>query len=254
MAGRGRPSARTDSTEAQSGGTAAADARRRIERAPTLPGSRALLGGLLVTTAAVGVFAASASSGDDDGSPIVVAATDLRAGEVIERDDLSVARGTLPTGAAGFASVDDVIGRAALGPMARGELIQTGSVTPDRSLGASRREVALTLPREQLAVGRLRAGDRVDVFVTQEDRTAVVVQGAEVLQLVASEEGSLTTSREVELVVAVESGDLVTALVHALRTGEITVVRSTFAQEQPAAAGDGVDPAGAGRRTGDETG
>jgi Flp pilus assembly protein CpaB len=166
----------------------------------------------------------------------VVAATDLRAGQVIDREDVSVARGSLPAGAAGFASVDDVVGRAALGPMSSGELVQTGSVTPDRKAGVPRREIALSLPREQLAVGRLRAGDRVDVFVTYEERTVAVVQGAEVLQLVASEEGSLTSSREVELVVAVESGDLLTALVHALRTGEITVVRSTFAEEQPAPA------------------
>jgi esterase/lipase superfamily enzyme len=99
-------------------------------------------------------------------------------------------------------------------------------------------------------VGRLRAGDRVDLFVTHDDRTAVVVQGAEVLQLVASEDGSLTTSREVELVVAVESGDLVTALVHALRTGEITVVRSTFAEEQPAGADGASDTEGSASSTG----
>jgi Flp pilus assembly protein CpaB len=192
----------------------------------------------------VGVFAASSSSGDETGSPLVVAATDLRAGQVIDRGDVSVARGSLPAGAAGFASVEDVVGRAVLGPMASGELVQTGSVTPDRKAGAARREIALSLPREQLAVGRLRAGDRVDVFVTYDEHTEAVVQGAEVLQLVASDEGSLTASREVELVVAVESDDLVTALVHALRTGEVTVVRSTFAEEQPHGTAEGAGTGG----------
>ena len=49
------------------------------------------------------------------------------------------------------------------------------------------------------------------------------------MQIDADDGGSLTSSREVTLVVAVPSGDAVAALVHALRTGDVTVVRSTFA-------------------------
>lgn len=240
MAGRGRPTVRRDGTRSPSDDDAATAgaARRRIARPASLPGTRALLGGLLVATAVVGVFAASASTDDEAGSPLVVAATDLRAGEVIERDDLSVSHGLLPSEIEVFTTVDDVVGRAALGPMGRGELVQAGAVTADRRSGPARHEVAVTLPRQQVAVGRLRAGDRVDVYVTRDEETSVVVQGAEVLQLAASDDSSLTSSREVELVLAVESPDLVTGLVHAMRTGEVTVVRSTFAAEQPA------DPAG----------
>ena len=79
-------------------------------------------------------------------------------------------------------------------------------------------------------MGRLKEGERVDVFATTEDRTTSVVRGAAVVQIEADDSGSLTSSREVTLVVAVPSGDAVAAVVHALRTGDVTVVRSTFAE------------------------
>ena len=89
-------------------------------------------------------------------------------------------------------------------------------------------EVALRLPRGQVAVGRLKEGERVDVFATYDHRTSSVVRGAEVVQIEADDTDSLTSSREITLVVAVPSGDAVAAVVHALRTGDVTVVRSTF--------------------------
>ncbi len=89
----------------------------------------------------------------------------------------------------------------------------------------------MALPRDQIAVGRLKQGERVDVFVTYDAQTRTVVRGAEVVQIGAEDDGSLTSDREVTLVVAVASGDDVAALVHALRTGEVTVVRSTLAAD-----------------------
>ena len=67
------------------------------------------------------------------------------------------------------------------------------------------------------------------MFATYDDRTSSVVRGAEVVQIGVDDDGSLTSNREVTLVVAVPSGDAVAAVVHALRTGDVTVVRSTFA-------------------------
>jgi hypothetical protein len=66
------------------------------------------------------------------------------------------------------------------------------------------------------------------VFATSDDRTTSVVRGAAVVQIEADPSGSLTSSREVTLVVAVPSGDAVAAVVHALRSADVTVVRSTF--------------------------
>ena len=201
-----------------------------IQRHKSLPGGRAVLGGVLMATAAIGVFVAFEQASRAPTDPIVVAARDLRPGQVLEPDDLRTIEGDLPDRAIdrAFASIDRLEGRVVLGPIAEGEIVQAGSIT-DQSNAADLHEVAMALPRTQLAVGRLKAGERIDVFVTHDDATRSVVRGAEVVDLSADDGGSLTSDREVTLVVALPTGDDVAALVHALRTGDVTVVRSTFA-------------------------
>ena len=203
---------------------------KQIDRRRSLPGGRAVVGGLLMAVAAISVFLAYTKAGERPTSPIVVAVERIRVGDVIEASDLGLVEADLPDGLLDhtFAAPEDLVGRIVLGPIAKGELVQTGMVTDDVTSG-SLHEVAITLPRAQVAVGRLKQGERVDVFVTYDDITQSVVRGAEVVQIGASGDGSITRDREIELVVAVPSGDAVAALVHALRTGDVTVVRSTFA-------------------------
>ena len=148
---------------------------------------------------------------------------------MLEPSDLRTVDGELPGDAAAFDQVATLVGRVALGPIGEGEIVQAASVT-DGPATAGVHEVAVTLPRRQIAVGRLKEGERVDVFVTYDDRTSSVVRGAQVVQIGAEDDGSLTSDREISLVVAVPSGEAVAALVHALRTGDVTVVRSTFAE------------------------
>lgn len=199
-----------------------------ISRHRGLPGGRAVLGGVLMAVAAVGVFVAYEQASQPDDEPIVVATRPIRAGEVLDAADLRTREGELPDGATGFTSVDSLVGRVALGPIGDGEVVQAAAVTDDAGDEAAH-EVAITLPRSQVAVGRLKQGERVDVYVTYDEVTRSVVRGTPVVQISADEDGSLTSDREVTLVVAVPDGDAVAALVHALRTGEVTVVRSTFA-------------------------
>lgn len=229
-------------------GTSFDHGARTIAPRRSLPGGRAALGGLLVTLASLGVFVAYLESSTTDGTPVVVADSELRIGSVITASDVRVVEGTLPGSARGrtFQEVEDVVGRAILGPIDSGEIIQFGSVSADRADddGATH-EVAVTLPRDQLAVGRLDEGDRVDLYVTVDDATDAVARGLRVVQL-GGGDGSLTDDREITLVLAVPSTDVVAAVVHAARTGEITVVRSTFdrpgsALNAPDAAGEGLD-------------
>ena len=203
---------------------------KQIDRRRSLPGGRAVVGGLLMAVAAISVFLAYTKAGERPTSPIVVAVERIRVGDVVEASDLGLVEADLPNSLLNhtFTTPEDVVGRIVLGPIAQGELVQTGMVTDDVTSGALH-EVAITLPRAQVAVGRLKQGERVDVFVTNDDITQSVVRGAEVVQIGASGDGSITSDREIELVVAVPSGDAVAALVHALRTGDVTVVRSTFA-------------------------
>jgi Flp pilus assembly protein CpaB len=218
-----------------------------IERHRGLPGGRAVLGGVLMAAAAVGVYLAYDQASARPTEPVVVAAHAIRVGDVLEPDDLRTIDADLPGGAgdATFGSVDALAGRVVLGPIAEGEIVQAGLVTDERA-AAALHEVAVTLPRASVAVGRLKQGERVDVFVTYDERTTSVVRGAEVVEISAEDGGSLTNSREVTLVVAVPSGDVVAALVHALRTGDVTVVRSTFAE---ASGDDPLEYSGAGEST-----
>ncbi|HUS62450.1 MAG TPA: SAF domain-containing protein [Acidimicrobiales bacterium] len=203
---------------------------RVIQRRPGLPGGRAALGGLLMAIAAAGVFAAYAGAGKEPRDALVVASRDIRVGETIEADDVHLVRGVLPAGASAraFSSEQDVVGHVALGPIGSGELVQAGGITAERP-GSAGVEVAIALPRDQIAVGRLKQGERVDVYVTYDQRTSSVVRDAEVVMIATREDGSLTSDREISIVISVPSDDVVAALVHALRTGEVTVVRSTFA-------------------------
>lgn len=206
-------------------------ASRVIERRPGLPGGRAALGGLLISIAAVGVFLAYTGATKGPTDPMVVAVRGIRVGEVIEADDVRIVVAELPRGArtGTFASTASVLGRVALGPISEGEIVQAGAITAQRATSRAH-EVAITLAREQIAIGRLKRGERVDVFVTYDERTTSVVRGAEVVQIGGEDDRSLTSDREISIVVAVRSGDIVAALVHALRTGDVTVVRSTFAE------------------------
>jgi Flp pilus assembly protein CpaB len=202
-----------------------------IERHRGLPGGRAVIGGVLMGLAAVGVYVTYAQAQSDPTDPVVVAARDLQVGEVLGVGDLRVIEADLPEPTAGgaFSSTEAVVGRVVLGPIADGELVQAGALT-DGPASPDLHEVALRLPPGQIALGRLKAGERVDVFATVDDRTTSVVRGAAVVQIEADDSGSLTSSREVTLIVAVPSGDAVAAVVHALRTGDVTVVRSTFTE------------------------
>lgn len=200
-----------------------------IERHRGLPGGRAVLGGVLMAVAVMGVFVAYQQASRRSSEPVVVAAHAIRVGEVLEPEDLRLVDADLSVLAGRtFATIEPVTGRVALGPIAEGELVQAGSVT-DQRVATGLHEVAVNLPRDQIALGRLKQGERVDVFVTYDERTTTVVRGAEVVEIDVDDSGSLTSAREVTLVVAVPSGDAVAAVVHALRTGEVTVVRSTFA-------------------------
>jgi Flp pilus assembly protein CpaB len=198
-----------------------------ITRHRALPGGRAVLGGVLMAVAVVGVFVAYEQAGNEPSDAIVVAARPIRLGEVLEASDLRTVHGELPGGAPGFAQIESLLGHVALGPIDEGEIIQPGSIT-DEGSAEPVHEVAITLPGRQIAVGRLKPGERVDVFVTYDDRTSSVVRGAQVVQIDAEDSASLTSDREISLVVAVPSDRTVAALVHALRTGDVTVVRSTF--------------------------
>lgn len=238
--------------------------RRRTISRPVLPSGRALVGGLLLAVAAVGTFTVwQRASGTPDTS-YVVARRLLQPGDRLDPEDVRLVPVELSSRLAGraFTRVEAVVGRVALGPVAEDELLQQGQVSDETST-APVVEVSFALPRDRALDGRLRSGDRVDVFATYDDRTEEVVHGVLVVGLGHGDDPSLTPDAEVTVTLALEEVHRRAALVHAVRASDVTLVRST-AVTDPQVDGqvyrpDGarperVEPGGSGDSGGSEAG
>jgi Flp pilus assembly protein CpaB len=202
--------------------------RRTIDRRSELPGARAIVGGLLVAVAGVCTFVAwQQASGGADGS-YAVAARPIHPGEALTADDIRFQRVELPTGLSAGAVRDaaGIEGRVALGPIAEGELVQLGQLSdPGGSTPAG--ELSFSIARDRAVDGRLRSGDLVDVFVTDEQGTTAVAERLQIVDLAERGGTSFTTTAELTITVAVPDPALREPLIQALRQGEVTLVRST---------------------------
>lgn len=203
--------------------------RRHLPSRSVLPTGRALLGGLLVAVAAVGTFAAwrQASGGPD--TSYVVAQQSLQPGQRLSEDDLRRERLALPPSMAdaAFNDPDDVIGRIALGPIGEDELLQAAQVSESPSDVDHSVEVSFTLPRDRAVDGRLRSGDRVDVFVTRDDHTTLVLERIQLIAIRDAGGSSLVAGTDVTVTVSLEDAPRRADLIQAVRAGDVTLVRST---------------------------
>jgi hypothetical protein len=213
---------------------------RRIARSPQLPGSRALVGGLLVTTAAVGAFATSGGAGSGPGNPYVVAAQPLVVGQRVTAGDLGTDVLGLSEEVAhrAYQSPDELIGAMVVAPVEVGELVQASAVVSDDHADtgdageASTHEFSFPIERERAVNAEIRRGEWIDVLATYgSGETATTTVVARRARLVALAEGStaIGSSGTVVLTVGLDSADVVLELAHAARAAEITVVRSTRA-------------------------
>ncbi len=197
-----------------------------------LPGGRALAGALLVTVAAVALFAAYTSASTPSKDQYVVASREVRAGHVITAADLRLASMDLPsqTSERAFTTSAQVEGRVALGPLRPGELVDRSTV-PASSPTGKRAQLSIALDVDRSVDGRLQAGDLVDVLVTYGTGTGstsqVVATRAKLLGVPASAEGSLGSGRRQTLTLEVSDLDDALHLVNATRAGEVTLIRTT---------------------------
>jgi Flp pilus assembly protein CpaB len=164
-------------------------------------------------TQTVSVWAAARDLGGDR----ELTAADLVPAEV--RLPASVARSYAGAG-------EDLEGAVLLRPLLAGELVPTGWLATGATAEEGR---SMTIPvtPEHAVGGRLRAGDRVDVFGTFDSgsdraRTSLLVRDVEVLDLV--EAGGIVTGDEaiVGLTVAVSPQEAA-RLAFAIRTAELDV-------------------------------
>jgi Flp pilus assembly protein CpaB len=204
----------------------------RITPRRGLPGGRAVLGGLLVAVAAIGIFVAVTGSGDGPGTAFVVAARDLDAGTVLGADDLRTVPMDLPHSVQGraFTQVSDVTGAVTVGPLSAGELVQAGGLTT----GTDVPTFSVSLPEADADAGSLVRGDRVQVFATYGSDTSgtteVLSQDATVVS-VRKADDSVTATGEVVVRLAVRSAEERSAIINATVTGRLALVRVTGATD-----------------------
>lgn len=206
---------------------AASGPARRVERRVGLPSGRAVIGGLLMALAAIGTFLAYAGATADDSIDVLIATRDLRRGELLTADDVELVPVDLPGGVRGlFGAADAAVGRQMVAPVDAGEfLLASATVTPTD--GEETLEVAVALPGTR-AAGRLRAGDRVDVFSTWSGEvTELIAVDARVLE-VRGGESALGGGDTVVVRLAVADFAQVEALVHAQAAGDLTMIRATI--------------------------
>jgi Flp pilus assembly protein CpaB len=216
-----------------------ATARSTIDPRLGLPGARAIVGGLLVAVAGVCTFVAwEQASGGADRS-YAVAARPVRPGEALNAEDVRFEPIELPGGLASAAFTDPsgIEGRVALGPIGEGELVQVGQVS-DPAQATPVAELSFSIGRDRAVDARLRSGDLVDVFVTDDERTTAVVEGVRIVDVGERDGGSFSATRELTITVAITDPGLREPLIHAVREGEVTLVRSTHMSAGAARAGE----------------
>ena len=201
------------------GGAALAVRRRR-----SLPGSRAVVGGLLVTAAAVGTYGAYTSATTPPTDTYVALTRDVAAGERLERGDLALVEGDLPDAQRRVVLTDLAVatGAVAVAPLQAGQLLGTGDVV---KLAGALGRAQLSIPVEPARAnnGELTRGERVDVIATSTSggtgETRTIARDAVVVRVFTGERslGSSSsvvvtlslTAAELEPVAAAAAGDTI---------------------------------------------
>lgn len=205
---------------------------RSVRRRRGLPGSRAVVGGLLVAAAAVGLFAAASSSGDGPSRSYVVARHELAAGSRLQASDLELARMELAPAARSraFEGPQPLLGATLVAPLGPGELVQSSAVVARKGDTASR-ELSFTLERGRVSPG-MKQGERADLLATygtgNDAYTMVVVRQA-LLVVIERARTAAGDTGPATVTVAIDDPADALALAHAVQLGKITLVRATGA-------------------------
>lgn len=213
---------------ASSNGTAKVIAPKR-----GLPGGRAVVGGLLVTVAALGSFAAVSGAGRGPTTRYVVVARDVPRGATLSADDLAEVAIELPAPVArqGIASVEGLDGRLTTAPLSAGDLLQRSDLL-DADTADPLYQLSFQLEATAAVGGSLRRGDTVDVLATYgsstSSQTRVTARSAVVLDVPSgSGSGTLGEAREVTLTLGVADPQTVLELSNALSEATVRLVRTT---------------------------
>jgi Flp pilus assembly protein CpaB len=216
----------------------------RIGRRPTLPSSRAVVGGLLVAVAMVAVFVLASGAASGPRGRAVVTSHALPLGHRIEAGDLRVEAVDLsdPLAARTFTSTDILIGAVTVAPLGADELIARSAVVDRGQTDPGSHDFSFSVDRERAVNGHLRPGEAVDVLATygtgDSAHTLVVSRRVRLLDIEEAGKATIGSTGKVVVTLSLSSGDDVLATAHASEVAAITLVRADGADGDLAAATD----------------
>lgn len=215
---------------------------RRLGRRRNLPGSRAVVGGLLVTLAAIGTFVASTSANAGPTATVVVATRPIAIGERLVAADLRAVPADLPDDvlATLFDSTGALEGAVALAPVAADQAIARAGVrSPTATDLAGTHDLSFALDRDRALNGRIRPGELVDLVATvgtgTDATTEIVVRRVRVVDVDAPVGSTGAASARVTVTLAFDSEDDVLLAANALEVAKVTISRSTDGAADPPA-------------------
>lgn len=227
-----------------------AEGGRRIERRRGLPGSRAVVGALLVAAAAVGVFAAYLNATAEPATRYVVVQGDIPVGTLLTEELLGdtsrfgLVPIDLPTEIAANAIPEPqalaLAGLRTTAPLAAGDLLSR-TVVEKGVTGDDLIQLSFSLDAARALDGALDPGARIDVAVTYgqglDSFTYYVARNVLLSDIRARDSG--IDGGELVLTITLADDERVLAINQAVNTGIVTVTR---AAPGAASAGDGVPP------------
>jgi Flp pilus assembly protein CpaB len=185
---------------------------------------RKVAGGILAAIAALGVLQVTKPP---DRIPVLVAGAALEAGRPLSDLDIVIRHVATAEGMVVGDSVGDLAEWSLRVPLAEGEPLVASLMQPPELL-ASPNVIALSLAAENAVLGRLVAGDKVDVYVTSaadfdsEPTTELLARSVYIVEAVVSE--SSVDRGRVNVLLAVDD-ELAARLAAASHDGEIDFVR-----------------------------
>jgi Flp pilus assembly protein CpaB len=211
---------------------------RRIRPRRGLPGGRAVVGGLLVAVAAVGIFAAVSGAGQGPDTRYYVAARDIDAGTTLTEDDIESVAVELPEGLRNrvFTDASALVGAITVGPLSEGEMVQAGALAPGTDAEVPTFSVAVG--RADANAGELNRGDYVQVLATygsDTSATTVTLSTEARIVSISEEDDSLAAAGQIVVRLQVPSPDERIAIVNATTSGKVSLIRVTGADDPSAA-------------------
>lgn len=218
----------TDSAERP---TTATPTRRTITARRSLPSGRAVVGALLVTISALGLYAANRAAAAPPDTTWLVARRDIPSGHRITAADLGRARMQLigETEAVSFSDPGDVIGHLSISPVAKDELLQRSDIATHRAATGTARRLTLDLTAAQALNGQIAPGDLVDIAATGTDpgSTQLIVRSALISSVDSGDGGGVGARGGIRVSLVVADTDAAQLVIDAAEHGKVTLIVAT---------------------------